>query len=164
MSSTASLRRLINEKKTLEKLQSDSSSQESSMFKVKCEDDDMYSWTAEIYGPPESYYQGYSFKLSIKLTQEYPSKAPIVKFLTKIEHVNISARGNICLDILKDNWSPSLTIRSILISIVSLLDKPNVEDPLNPELAILCKNDLKEYKKKIRNACKKHATKIEKDD
>ena len=50
---------------------------------------------------------------------------PKVRFLTKIYHPNIDRLGRICLDILKDKWSPALQIRTVLLSIQALLSAPN---------------------------------------
>lgn len=61
--------------------------------------------------------------------------APKVVFNTKIYHPNIDNLGRICLDILKDKWSPALQIRSVLLSIQALLSSPNPDDPLNNEAA-----------------------------
>ena len=61
--------------------------------------------------------------------------APKVRFLTKIYHPNIDKLGRICLDILKDKWSPALQIRTVLISIQALLSAPNPDDPLADEVA-----------------------------
>jgi ubiquitin-conjugating enzyme E2 N len=58
-----------------------------------------------------------------------------VRFLTKIWHPNINGIGEICLDVLKDKWSPALKIRTLLISIQVLMSNPNPEDPLNNECA-----------------------------
>lgn len=55
---------------------------------------------------------------------------PKVRFLTKIYHPNIYKLGRICLDILKDKWSPALQIRTVLLSIQALLSAPNPDDPL----------------------------------
>lgn len=55
---------------------------------------------------------------------------PKVRFLTKIYHPNIDKLGRICLDILKDKWSPALQIRTVLLSIQALLSAPNPDDPL----------------------------------
>lgn len=98
-------------------------------------DDDIYTWEAVIYGSTGSVYEGGIFNLIIEFPQNYPFKPPKVKFTTKIYHPNINMGGGICLDILKDNWSPALTISKVLISICSLLTDPNPDDPLVPEIA-----------------------------
>lgn len=72
--------------------------------------DDLYHWQASIMGPPDSPYAGGVFFLSIHFPTDYPFKPPKVAFTTKIYHPNINGNGNICLDILKDQWSPALTI------------------------------------------------------
>lgn len=61
--------------------------------------------------------------------------APKVRFMTKIYHPNIDSLGRICLDILKDKWSPALQIRTVLLSIQALLSAPNPEDPLANDVA-----------------------------
>ncbi|KAG1356432.1 hypothetical protein G6F62_002090 [Rhizopus arrhizus] len=60
---------------------------------------------------------------------------PKVRFLTKIYHPNIDKLGRICLDILKDKWSPALQIRTVLLSIQALLSAPNPDDPLANDVA-----------------------------
>ena len=60
---------------------------------------------------------------------------PKVRFLTKIYHPNIDRLGRICLDILKDKWSPALQIRTVLLSIQALLSAPNPDDPLAEDVA-----------------------------
>ena len=108
-------------------------------------DDDYYHWTATIFGPSDSPYQGGVFELDIRFPIEYPFKPPKVVFQTKIYHQNINNVGIICLDILKDKWSPALTITKVLLSICSLLTDPNPEDPLMPEIANLYRTNLSEY-------------------
>lgn len=97
--------------------------------------DDLFAWEAIIIGPEDTPYEGGIFKLDIKFGTDYPYKPPKISFSTRIYHMNINASGGICLDILKDNWSPALTISKVLLSICSLLSDPNPSDPLVPELA-----------------------------
>ena len=66
---------------------------------------------------------------------------PKVRFLTKIYHPNIDRLGRICLDILKDKWSPALQIRTVLLSIQALLSAPNPDDPLANDVADKWKTD-----------------------
>merc|ERR1719436_1316669 len=95
--------------------------------------DDMFNWQATIMGPPDSAYAGGVFSLAINFPSDYPFKPPKVVFTTRIYHCNINAFG-ICLDILKDQWSPALTISKVLLSISSLLTDPNPNEPLVPEI------------------------------
>lgn len=94
-----------------------------------------------ILGPTESPYSGGKFKLELFLPEDYPMAAPKVRFLTRIYHPNIDRLGRICLDILKEKWSPALQIRTVLLSIQALLSAPNPDDPLNNEAAELWKSN-----------------------
>ncbi|KAK8741967.1 hypothetical protein OTU49_002042 [Cherax quadricarinatus] len=87
--------------------------------------DNLYEWVSTILGPPGSVYEGGVFFLDIHFSAEYPFKPPKVLFRTRIYHCNINSQGVICLDILKDNWSPALTISKVLLSICSLLTDCN---------------------------------------
>ncbi|XP_075902969.1 ubiquitin-conjugating enzyme E2 E1 isoform X1 [Nelusetta ayraudi] len=89
--------------------------------------DNIYEWRSTILGPPGSVYEGGVFFLDIAFTPDYPFKPPKVTFRTRIYHCNINSQGVICLDILKDNWSPALTISKVLLSICSLLTDCNPE-------------------------------------
>ena len=99
------------------------------------DDKDMFKWHGTIFGPADSPYSGGVFNLSIEFPVDYPFKPPRIMFLTKIYHPNINASGFICLDILKTNWSPALTISKALLSVLSMLTDPNPNDPLMPEIA-----------------------------
>ena len=119
--------------------------------------DNIYNWSATILGPESSPYEGGIFLLNIYFPNEYPFKPPKVEFRTKIYHPNINKDGSICLDILKNEWSPALTISKILLSISSLLTDPNPDDPLVPEIANLYKKNKKLYDKKASIWTKKYA-------
>ncbi|KIH61984.1 ubiquitin--protein ligase [Ancylostoma duodenale] len=90
----------------------------------------------QIRGPPDTPYQGGSFDLEIKIPDTYPFTPPKIKFLTKIWHPNISSQtGTICLDILKDQWAASLTLRTVLLSIQALMCSPEPKDPQDAVVA-----------------------------
>jgi len=107
--------------------------------------DDMFHWSATIMGPSASPFEGGVFFLNIHFPADYPFKPPKISFTTKIYHPNINSSGGICLDILKNAWSPALTISKVLLSICSLLTDPNPDDPLVPDIARLFKSDPSKY-------------------
>ena len=122
-------------------------------------DSDIFSWNATIMGPDNSPYQGGIFYLKIDFPSDYPFKPPKVRFTTKIYHCNINATGGICLDILKDEWSPALTISQVLLSICSLMDDANPNDPLVSEIADLLQKNKPLHDANAREWTIKYATK-----
>ena len=99
-------------------------------------ENDLTHLTGYFKGPPGTPYEGGLFQVAIDIPQEYPFKPPQMKFITKIYHPNISSvTGAICLDILKDAWTPILTLKSSLISLQSLLQSPEPSDPQDAEVA-----------------------------
>tara|TARA_B100001540_G_C15640261_1_gene566245 strand:- start:348 stop:797 length:450 start_codon:yes stop_codon:yes gene_type:complete len=105
----------------------------------------LYEWSGQIIGPTNTPYSGGVFKLQINYPSNYPFKPPKINFLTKVYHPNIDSSGSICLDILKDKWSPALTIGKVLLSICSLMDEPNPDDPLVVDIATEYKNNIENY-------------------
>ena len=77
--------------------------------------------------------------------------------MTKIYHPNIDKLGRICLDILKEKWSPALQIRTVLLSIQALLSAPNPDDPLDNQVANLWKANEAEAIKNAKEWTKKYA-------
>lgn len=118
---------------------------------------DIYNWTATILGPEDTPYAGGIFDLVIQFPVDYPFKPPKVAFTTKVFHPNINAQGGICLDILKDQWSPALSITKVLLSISSLLADANPKDPLVPEVARLYENNRAEFNRVAREWTLKYA-------
>lgn len=119
--------------------------------------DDLFHWQATIMGPSDSPYAGGVFFLSIHFPTDYPFKAPKVNFTTRIFHPNINSNGSICLDILRDQWSPALTLSKVLLSICSMLTDPNPDDPLVPEIANIYKTDRPQYESRAREWTRKYA-------
>lgn len=121
-------------------------------------DENVYKWTGSIIGPDGSPYAGGVFWLDIEFPVDYPFKPPRILFTNKVFHPNINAQGGICLDILKDQWSPALSIGKVLLSISSLLTDPNPKDPLVPEIALLYENDRTKFNQIAREWTLRYAT------
>ncbi|XP_056597700.1 ubiquitin-conjugating enzyme E2 E1 [Triplophysa dalaica] len=120
--------------------------------------DNIYEWRSTILGPPGSVYEGGVFFLDIAFTPDYPFKPPKVTFRTRIYHCNINSQGVICLDILKDNWSPALTISKVLLSICSLLTDCNPADPLVGSIATQYTTNRPEHDRIAKQWTKRYAT------
>ena len=70
-------------------------------------------WHAVIFGPEDTPWEGGTFKLNLTFSEDYPNKAPVVKFESKMFHPNIYADGAICLDILQNQWSPIYDVSAV---------------------------------------------------
>lgn len=112
---------------------------------------------AEINGPKDTPYEGGVFKLEMTLPDDFPFKPPYAKFQTKVYHPNISTSGEICLDILKSAWTPTLSVVKVILSIVVLLQMPNPDDPLSPDAANLYKTNRDKYNKTVKEYVEKYA-------
>ncbi|KAI3761449.1 hypothetical protein L1987_51865 [Smallanthus sonchifolius] len=105
--------------------------------------DNLINLLGTIPGPIGTPYEGGTFKIDIDLPAAYPFEPPKMKFATKVWHPNISSQsGAICLDILKDQWSPALTLKTALLSIQALLSTPEPDDPQD---AVVAQQYLKDY-------------------
>jgi len=101
-------------------------------------------------GPLDSPYEGGQFLLSVKLQVSYPFTPPMVKFLTKIYHPNISKHGDIGVNILQDNWSPAYDMKHTLMSICDLLTDPNTKICMEPEIGRQYEAEREEFDKTAR--------------
>lgn len=122
--------------------------------------DNLFEWVSTLLGPPGSVYEGGIFFLDIHFSTEYPFKPPKVTFKTRIYHCNINSQGVICLDILKNNWSPALTISKVLLSICSLLTDCNPADPLVGSIAHQYLHNRAEHDRIARQWTQKYASSI----
>ena len=121
------------------------------------DESDFTKWKATIIGADDTPYKGGIFNLEVTITPQYPFKPPIVKFITRVYHPNINSNGDICLDILKHNWSPALTLDKVLLSIQMLLSNPNADDPLDASSAGIYKADKAKFDKTVREYVIKYA-------
>lgn len=62
-------------------------------------DNNILVWQAVIFGPDDTPWEGGTFKLLLEFTEDYPNKAPSVRFITKMFHPNIYNDGQICLGV-----------------------------------------------------------------
>ncbi|KAF8313660.1 hypothetical protein DL93DRAFT_2080992 [Clavulina sp. PMI_390] len=104
-------------------------------------DASVLQWSGSIPGPEGSVYEGGTFEFDMNLPHDYPFSAPKIIFKTRIYHMNIASSGHICLDILKNMWSPALSLFKVMLSLSSLLTDPNPSDPLVPGIANEYKSD-----------------------
>ncbi|CAH0481054.1 unnamed protein product [Peronospora belbahrii] len=90
-------------------------------------------------------WKGASYSFSFKIPPMYPHDPPKVQCLTKIYHPNIDLDGNVCLNILREDWKPVLDINSVIYGLIYLFYEPNPDDPLNKEAAELFRNDPSQF-------------------
>ncbi|EJT45143.1 ubiquitin-conjugating enzyme e2-24 kda [Trichosporon asahii var. asahii CBS 8904] len=107
-----------------------------SQISIELVDENPFHLIGAFPGPSDTPYEGGYYEVDIVIPDAYPFEPVKMKFITKVYHPNISsASGAICLDILKDKWSPVLTLKSTLISLQSLLCSPEPNDPQDAEVA-----------------------------
>lgn len=114
-------------------------------------DEDILTWAAIIVGPKETPFENATFSMSMEFDESYPSNAPNCQFISKVFHPNIYTNGELCLDILNKGWSPNYSITTVLMSVQSMLNDPNIKSPANLEAANLYENDRILYRKKVRD-------------
>lgn len=139
-------------------------------FRVKLmNDDSLFEWEVAIFGPPGTMYEGGYFKAHMKFPQDYPYNPPSVKFISKMWHPNVYENGDVCISILhppvddpqsgelpSERWNPTQNVRTILLSIISLLNEPNTFSPANVDASVMyrkwkdSKGKDKEYENIIR--------------
>ncbi|KII90998.1 hypothetical protein PLICRDRAFT_697404 [Plicaturopsis crispa FD-325 SS-3] len=114
----------------------DCKNDKTSNIRIDLIDESPFHLKGSFPGPEDTPYEGGHFEVDIVIPESYPFQPVKMKFITKVYHPNVSsASGAICLDILKDAWSPVLTLKSTLISLQSLLCSPEPNDPQDAEVA-----------------------------
>jgi ubiquitin-conjugating enzyme E2 D/E len=113
----------------------------------------------EFIGPPDTPYEKGHFHITIILPSNYPFEPPTLQFKTKIKHPNIN-NGNVCLDILKNKWTPSYSFIQVFLSLSALLQTPNPDSPLDANIADIYIRDTNNYKKTVKEYVEKHAQTI----
>ncbi|KAK6180463.1 hypothetical protein SNE40_012612 [Patella caerulea] len=139
-------------------------------FRVKLiNEDNLFEWEVAIFGPPGTLYEGGYFKAHMKFPKDYPYCPPSVRFISKMWHPNVYDNGEVCISILhppvddpqsgelpSERWNPTQTVRTVLLSIISLLNEPNTYSPANVDASVMfrkwkeSKGKDKEYENIIR--------------
>ena len=107
-----------------------------------------------IISPDEGFYRIGKYKFSFKIGPNYPHEAPKVKCMSKIYHPNIDLDGNVCLNILREDWKPVLTVNAIVYGLQYLFLEPNPEDPLNKEAAVHLQTNRYDFETTVVNTLK----------
>jgi len=120
-------------------------------FRVKLlNDENLFEWSVGIFGPPDTLYQGGYFKALMKFPHDYPYSPPSIRFITKVWHPNVYENGDLCISILHppvddpqsgelpcERWNPTQNVRTILLSVISLLNEPNTFSPANVDASVM---------------------------
>ena len=113
--------------------------------------DDILNFTLTLT-PDEGLYKGGVFNFSFAISQNFPHEPPKVKCKEKIYHPNIDLEGNVCLNILREDWKPVLNLNAVIVGLQFLFLEPNASDPLNKEAANDLMSDRDRFKRNVRSA------------
>ncbi|KAL9611574.1 MAG: hypothetical protein Q9167_003793 [Letrouitia subvulpina] len=113
--------------------------------------DDILNFTLQI-DPDEGMYKGGAFFFDFVINQNFPHDPPKVKCTQKIYHPNIDLEGNVCLNILREDWKPVLDLNAVIIGLQYLFLEPNGKDPLNKEAAEDLESNRDGFKRNVRTA------------
>ncbi|CAL6433161.1 unnamed protein product [Bathycoccus prasinos] len=102
--------------------------------------------------PSENYWQGGRFTFTFKIPDSYPHEPPKVLCDQIVYHPNLDTKGNICLNVLREDWSPVQTVTSVIFGLLFLFIDPNASDPLNSEAAKDLMQSTSNFKSNVRKA------------
>ncbi|KAI0695430.1 ubiquitin-conjugating enzyme [Cerioporus squamosus] len=120
-------------------------------------EDNLFQWKCAIKAASNSPYKGGTFHFTLTLPENFPFKPPSVTFTTKIYHPGINEEGHICVPVLRDQWKPTVTLSSVLSTIQEKLNNPSPDDPFEPDIAALMKNDEAKFLATAKEWTKKYA-------
>merc|ERR1712122_447791 len=119
-------------------------------FEISLKNEDIYNWNVVIFGPPKTLYEGGYFKAEMSFPNDYPYSPPSFRFLTEMWHPNIYENGDVCISILhppvddpqsgelpSERWNPTQNVRTVLLSVISLLNEPNTFSPANVDASVM---------------------------
>lgn len=137
-------------------------------FHIELDNDNIFYWKIGIMVlNKESLYYGGYFKGRMRFPADYPFSPPSFAFTPPIFHPNVYKDGRLCISILHEGgdpisgmpdaetWSPAQTAESVLISIISLLEDPNLNSPANMDACWLFRKNFESYKEKVLDGVEK---------
>mmetsp|Transcript_19151 Transcript_19151/g.39881 ORF Transcript_19151/g.39881 Transcript_19151/m.39881 type:complete len:170 (+) Transcript_19151:64-573(+) len=133
------------------------------------DDNNIYEWDIMLMGPESTLYEGGFFKAKLKFPSDFPNMPPEMTFVSDMWHPNVYEGGKVCISILHppgedaynsqesadERWRPILGVEQIIISVISMLSDPNDESPANLDAAVQWRNDLKGFKRRVRQIIQK---------
>lgn len=125
--------------------------------------DDILNFILSIE-PDEGMYKGGHFTFTFAVNQNFPHDPPKVKCQQKIYHPNIDLEGNVCLNILREDWKPVLNLNAVIVGIQFLFLEPNASDPLNKEAAEDLRSNRDGFRRNVRSAMGGGTVRMEKFD
>ena len=129
------------------------------------DDSDLYKWRVILQGPSATIWEGGYFPTTLIFPKDFPNKPPVMHFTMKdFWHPNVYPDGKVCISILheykedqmntqeklSEKWRPILSVEAVLVSVLSMLDAPNINSPANIDASVQYKDHYKEYKRRIR--------------
>jgi len=112
---------------------------------------DLLNFTLTIT-PDEGMYKGGAFVFSFAINTNYPHDPPKVKCTQTIYHPNVDLEGNVCLNILREDWKPVLNLNSVMVGLQYLFLEPNADDPLNKEAAIEMSKNREQFLSNVKSS------------
>mmetsp|Transcript_1399 Transcript_1399/g.1905 ORF Transcript_1399/g.1905 Transcript_1399/m.1905 type:complete len:168 (+) Transcript_1399:222-725(+) len=133
------------------------------------DDDNIFQWDLMIVGPPDTLYEGGFFKARLDFPSDFPNMPPEMTFVSEMWHPNVYDDGRVCISILHppgedkyndqesadERWRPIIGIETIIISVISMLSDPNDESPANIDAAVMWRNDIRAFKRRVRQVIRK---------
>jgi ubiquitin-conjugating enzyme E2 G1 len=128
------------------------------------DENDFFKWSVCFTGPEDTIYEGGFFKAILTFPEDFPQNPPEMKFITEMWHPNIYPDGKVCISILhppgvdqfnelekaEERWRPVLGVEQILISVISMLNEPNIESPANIDASVMFRDHRDKYEQKVR--------------
>jgi len=120
--------------------------------------EDIHHWRAFLTGPPKTPYAGGTFVIDFNFPAQYPFKPPEIIFATKIYHPNVKLdTGEICNDLVNENWGPTLNVRNCAEILKDMMENPQPDHPLEAAIATQMLEKPKEFEKAAAKHTKQHA-------